>query len=101
MRFALMEGVTGGSSGTTLYFDTGTVGPWPGWGAIALLQDIWWSQSALNQPVHDNVQPIGIEITRAIICLIISLVRTCVYGSCQSRMYKPFSGSRPPKLSVH
>lgn len=29
MRFALMEGVsTGGSSGTTtLYFDTGTVGP--------------------------------------------------------------------------
>lgn len=28
MRFALMEGVsTGGSSGTTLYFDTGTIGP--------------------------------------------------------------------------
>mgnify|MGYP003702732843 CR=1 FL=1 len=28
MRFALMEGVTGGSSsGTTLYFDTGTNGP--------------------------------------------------------------------------
>ncbi|XP_072958856.1 homeobox protein knotted-1-like 1 [Typha angustifolia] len=27
MRFALMDGVTGGSSGTTLYFDTGTVGP--------------------------------------------------------------------------
>ena len=28
MRFALMEGVAGGSSGTTLYFDTGTIGPW-------------------------------------------------------------------------
>ncbi|GJN32068.1 hypothetical protein PR202_gb20541 [Eleusine coracana subsp. coracana] len=27
MRFALMEGVAGGSSGTTLYFDTGTIGP--------------------------------------------------------------------------
>jgi hypothetical protein len=30
MRFALMVGVTGGggsSSGTTLYFDTGTIGP--------------------------------------------------------------------------
>ncbi|NP_001290498.1 homeobox protein knotted-1-like 1 [Elaeis guineensis] len=27
MRFALMEGVSGGSSGTMLYFDTGTVGP--------------------------------------------------------------------------
>ncbi|XP_062197353.1 homeobox protein knotted-1-like 1 [Phragmites australis] len=27
MRFALMEGVVGGSSGTTLYFDTGTIGP--------------------------------------------------------------------------
>ncbi|XP_008781110.1 homeobox protein knotted-1-like 1 [Phoenix dactylifera] len=27
MRFALMEGVGGGSSGTMLYFDTGTVGP--------------------------------------------------------------------------
>ena len=30
MRFALMEGVAGGSSGTTLYFDTGTIGPWTG-----------------------------------------------------------------------
>jgi hypothetical protein len=28
MRFALMEGgVSGSSSGTTLYFDTGTIGP--------------------------------------------------------------------------
>ncbi|XP_020085717.1 homeobox protein knotted-1-like 1 [Ananas comosus] len=27
MRFALMEGVAGGSSGTMIYFDTGTVGP--------------------------------------------------------------------------
>ena len=27
MRFALMEGVSGGSSGTTLYFDTGMIGP--------------------------------------------------------------------------
>jgi hypothetical protein len=26
MRFALMEGVAGGSA-TTLYFDTGTIGP--------------------------------------------------------------------------
>ena len=27
MRYALMEGVSGGSSGTMLYFDRGAIGP--------------------------------------------------------------------------
>ncbi len=40
MRFALMEGVAGGSSGTTLYFDTGTIGPWIHFWAMPPLEKI-------------------------------------------------------------